>query len=576
MSAPALELNQVWFRYADQQRWALRDISLTVEPGEWLGVVGPAAAGKTTFCHITNGLIPHYVDGDLRGDVRVLGQNLREVTVGALAGRVGLIFQDPESQIYGLTVEEEVAFGLENQGLPPDDIDARLAEALRAVGLEDLREKIPYEMSGGQKQRLVLADVLALRPSILVLDEPTAELDPEGKEDLYRILDTARREQGLTIILVEQDLERLARYADRILHLDDGVCRGLAGRKSFFVDAPSLARAGLHVPQVLQVTSALRARGWGIPPTTDAVEAAEALAALATSEGAGAGSGTPAAAPVDSARELVRAEAVEFTYPDGTQALKGVSFSLHAGQLVAVTGPNGSGKSTLARLLNGLLRPSKGRVTVLGRDTRDGTAAEVARHVAYVFQNPNHQIFSMRVIDEVAAGPLRRGVPKDEAEERARAALDELGLSVLADEHPVFLRWAQRQLLAIAAYLTLSPEVFILDEPTRSLDARELAVLRAVLGKLKAQGRAVVVITHDMPFVADEADRVLTLHDGQLIFDGPPCELFYRDEVLQAAALTPPPVVTLARLLQDRGRLSSSARPMRVDQLVQLLGDRWP
>ncbi len=265
---------------------------------------------------------------------------------------------------------------------------------------------------------------------------------------------------------------------------------------------------------------------------------------------------------------LITIDHISHTYPDGTCALRDVSVSIGRGEYLAIVGQNGSGKSTLAKHLNGLLKPTQGRVTVDGVDTQAATIAETSRRVGYVFQNPNHQIFEMTALNEVAAGLVRRGHGRSEADEKARAVLAEVGLGQCLDEHPLFLGWAQRQLLAIASYLSLDPDVLILDEPTRSLDVRELEMLRQLLRSLHQQGRTIIVITHDVPFVGDEADRALAFSEGTLVFDGAVAGLFYNREVMSRCSLTPPPVVEVARRLHEFGWLPTDVRPVNNEQFT--------
>ncbi len=549
MSVPAIELVDVSFRYPRTEAYALRGVNLRVEPGELVGVVGGTGSGRSTLALVMSGQIPSFVEGVFEGEALIFGRSTRGRRGAELAEEVGIVYQDPEAQLYGLTVEEEITVGLENRGLEPEEIRERVAWALAAVGLEGSEERSPYDLSGGQKQRAVLAGVLALRPRILVLDQPTAALDPATRDQLWELLERLARE-GRTIVVVDQDLDRLIRFAHRLVWIDRGTVRAEGEPAGIVADPGALAAAGVRPPQVARL-----AAGLGIAPVPLRVEE---LAADLMGQGRAPAAGhrvevrgrAPGRSSGSTAGEepLVRCEAVEHVFLDGTAALRGVDLALGRGEFVAVLGPNGSGKTTLARHLNGLLRPTSGRVLVEGRDTRGATTAELAATVGYLFQDPNHQLVSRTVREEVAVGPRARGLPEREALARAERVMERLGLADLAEEHPLHLTLAEKQRVAIASVVALDPAALVLDEPTTALDARETEVLLELLRELNAEGRTIVLITHDMELVA-EAERAVVLSGGLVRFDGPPRELFTRRDVLAEASLEPPEVVRLALAL---------------------------
>jgi energy-coupling factor transporter ATP-binding protein EcfA2 len=544
MTAPAIELREVRFRYPRTEEPALRGVDLRIEAGELVGVIGGTGSGRSTLALVMSGQIPSFVEGRFEGEALIFGRSTRGRRGAELAEEVGILYQDPESQLYGLTVEEEVTVGLENRGLEPEEIRARVAWALEVVGLAGSEERSPYDLSGGEKQRAVLAGVLALRPRILVLDQPTAALDPLTRNQLWELLEALVAE-GRTVVAIDQDLDRLVRVAHRLVWMDGGRVRADGAPREVVADPEALAASGVRPPQVARLAAALR-----LSPLPLGVE--EVASRLGGSSAPGPApaprpaAGRPGMAPAGD--PLVVCEGVEHTFLDGTRALRGVDLRIWAGEFLAVLGPNGSGKTTLARHLNGLLRPTAGRVLVGGRDTREATTAELAATVGYLFQDPNHQLVSRTVREEIAVGPRARGLPEAEARARAEEVMERLGLASIAEEHPLHLTLADKQRVAIASVVALDPAALVLDEPTTALDARETEGLLALLRDLRSEGRTVVLITHDMELVV-EADRCLVLAEGRVVFDGPPRALFADDGVLGRASLEPPQVARLARML---------------------------
>lgn len=568
---------------------ALDGITLDIAAGECLGVTGTAGSGKSTLCLALNGLVPHATGGTVRGEVRVGGWSTKELPVPRLATRVGMVFQDPESNLVGLTVEDEVAFGPENLGVPREEIAARVAWALEAVGMASARRRPAAQLSGGQKQRVAIAAVLAMRPQVLVLDEPTAQLDPTGKEEVAAAIAALRRERGadLTVVLVEQDAELLARLADRVVVLDAGRIVLSGTTREIFTRVDHLAALGVFAPQVAEVTARLSAALGADLAALTPEEAAPALRARLRKPGhpersqeraepfvgdnpvpgdeslnaadrrGAAGEPVLTASEHDAAapEPLVVVEGVHYRYGGSVPALRGVDLTLAPGEFVALLGVNGSGKTTLAKHLNGLLRPDAGRVLVAGRDTRQHPPGELARVVGYVFQNPDHQIFQPTVAAEVASGPRNLGARGADLAERVDEALARFGLTDLRDRHPMLLGRAARRRVALAAVYATRPRLLVLDEPTGGLDRRDTAELMATLEALVAEGTTVLLITHDLRLAATHARRVVVMWDGRVVADGPPEAILADAERLAAAGLRPAPVTRLSLDLADTGML---------------------
>jgi energy-coupling factor transporter ATP-binding protein EcfA2 len=531
---------------------------LQVARGECVTLLGRAGAGKTTLCLALNGLVPHATGGVFRGDVLVLGQNTKQHAVADLARSVGLVFQDPESQLVQMRVEDEIAFGPENLGVPPAEIEERVTWVLQAVGLADYRDRSPLLLSGGEKQRVAIAAMLAMRPQVLVLDEPTANLDPTGKSAIFGVLAELRRQHEITIFVATQELERVGRFADRVAVLHDGRIALDGPPTEVFQQVARLQELGVGVPQMAELGHLLTQRTGRPYRFTGMTDAYRELCRQARQATAGEAR-TPSTVPVPcppspvARHPQIAVEYVSYTYADGTAALRRVNLTLHAGDYLALLGPNGAGKSTLARHFNGLLRPTRGRVLVEGCDTRVTAVAQLARRVGYAFQNPDHQIFASTVQEEIAFGPRMLGLPAGLVAQRVAEALDRFRLVRYADTPPALLGFGLRRKVALAAIIAMQPQVLILDEPTGGLDWRSQQELLEVTTAFNAQGQTVVLITHDMRLVAEYATRAVVLLGGQVLFDGTPRGLFARPEVLRSASLILPPVTRLANRLGWEG-----------------------
>jgi energy-coupling factor transport system ATP-binding protein len=551
-----IEVDGLSFRYAGRKRPALRDVTFSLGRGESLLVLGPSGGGKSTLALCLNGAIPHFIEGDLTGTVRVGGTHTRAASMAELAQRVGLVFQDPESQFCMLKVDEEVAFGLENLAVPRDQMRARIADALQSVGLADREHDRIDQLSGGQKQRLALACVLAQRPEVLVFDEPTAQLDPAAAADIVSLLAELRARGAHTLIVIEHRLDELMHLIDKVLVLGaEGNVVAFGHPREVMRDwCAWLTRAGVWVPQVSELASQLQDRGLHLDrfPLTVA-EAAEALRphfrehALRDT--------SPPGGTTDSVTDPPTVQTRSLTYSYSSSArrvLSDVSIEVRSGELTAIAGANGAGKSTLARHLVRILRPKPSTVWLEGRDVRDFSLVELTRCIGYVFQYPEHQFIGKTLLEDVAFGLRRVGVATPEAELRATAMLARFGLERLAPASPFTLSHGEQRRLSVASMLVLSQRVLLLDEPTFGQDRRNSDLLLDELSLLAAHGAAIVSITHDMRLVAERAARVLVMADGQLAFDGPPDALFANRELVERARLVPPPLWQLSQALRLR------------------------
>lgn len=531
-----IALRRVTFTYAGATEPALRDVTLTVPAGQICAVIGRAGAGKSTLCALCAGFVPHFFRGRLDGDAVVDGLSVATHPIAELVRHVALVGSNAFSQISGarFTVYDEVAFGLENLGVPRPEMIERVEWALQALGIDHLRDRSPYALSGGQQQRMVIAAALAMRPPVLALDEPTSQLDPPAMAELADVLRALSR-QGITILVAEHRLEWVAEVAERVVALDRGAILADGAPAEVLTD-PRLCECGIGWPRPTQMAARARAEGRWVPdrplPITVADLAAGLCAVAPDQDAAHERDGAIRSTAVQpdgkngsprmthAAEPIVSLEAVHFTYPTGVEALRGVSLTVQRGERIALVGRNGAGKSTLVRHLNGLLRPSRGRALVNGVDTRTTTVARCARHVGVVFQDVRNQLFARTVRDEIRFGPRNLGFSPEKVRALTEAAIDALDLRDVVDEHPYDLPHARRRLVAIAAVLAMDTTLLVLDEPTAGLDSASISLLVRLIDDLAARQRSVLVVSHDLDFCYEALDRVILMREGQIALDG--------------------------------------------------------
>ena len=545
----AVGIRGLAYYYRGRERPALRGVDLEVGTGEFVVIMGHSGAGKSTLCAALNGLVPHFFRGSMEGEVRIRGRSTRGRRVGELAREVGLVFQDFEAQLFSTNVELEVAFGPENFAVEREEMVRRVRESLRLVRLEGFENRQPATLSGGQKQRLAIASVLAMEPPIICLDEPTTDLDPAGKQDIFDIARRLQEREDVTLIVVEHETEE-ALDADRIVVLREGGV--LADRPAREVLGDVELLEGARV-MPLQVPRFFRGRGVGegkLPLTPE--EGVEEFRRRGWRISSGRHRGL---IEEDREREqgygepIIEVEGLVHRYPNGVVALEGVDLTVRRGEFLAVIGQNGSGKTTLVKHFNGLLEPTGGSVRVGGEETRRQGLLRLGQRVGYVFQNPDHQIFSDTVFDEVAFGPRIRGLGAEEVRERVGEALAAVGLEGFEKEDPFGLTKGERQRVAVASVLSVRPEVLILDEPTTGLDYAEQRSMMELVRRLNEAGSTIIVVTHAMWVVAEYAHRAVVVHEGRLALSGSVREVFAREKELREAALRPPHVVSMSNAL---------------------------
>lgn len=571
-----IELEHVSFSYETEPdgAFALADINLSIEEGSLVGVIGPSGAGKSTLASLISGAIPHHYTGRLFGSTKVAGVDTCDASLTDIARLVGSVLQDIDAQMVASVVEDELLFGLENFGVPREQIDGRLTAALDAVGIADLREREIATLSGGQKQKVAIAAILALAPRVIVMDEPTAALDPVSAREVFEVLKRARKLGGMTIVIIEQMVALLAEFCERVIVLDEGRVALDGTPREVFSHADELRRIGVDSPRASRIANSLAAAGLtrGISSALTAREA-EALitdildgpvARYALDEphraGAPARRGIPDDAPV-----VVEVERASFSYGESAASVTDLDLVVRRGEIRAIAGQNGAGKTTFTKLLNGLLKPESGRIRIAGLDTLDTPVSALAAHVATLFQNPDHQLCRDTVLEEVAFGLQLQGIPAATALERAGAVAARFGLDPGAA--PFSLSRGQRQMVALASVVVLDPDLIILDEPTSGLDYRECMTVMETVRERARAGAAVIMVCHDMEVVSDFADTLTVMAGGRILATGPTHEVFAREDLLAAARISAPDVPALA------GRLAAAhpafAGVTEVSELVE-------
>lgn len=557
-----INVDDVSFSYGTQTEQALSHVSLSVNKGDFIGIIGPSGAGKSTLAACLSGAVPHHYTGAFYGSVLVDGHDTCEVSLTDISQIVGSVLQDIDTQMVASVVEDEMLFGLENFGVPHDQIEQRVSETLKTVGISDLRDREIATLSGGQKQKVAIAAILAMRPRVLVLDEPTAALDPASSTLVFEMLREANRALGITVVVVEQKVALLSEYCNRVLVLDHGQIALQGEPHEVFAHTDELRAIGVDCPRVTRIFNSLEADGLASgTPCLDVDEAERLITEIVDPDRATSNTQAPAGSPhapslrphAKDAEPVLTFDHVEFFYPHGGAAVHDLNLTLYPGELVGIVGQNGAGKTTLTKLLTSLLKPASGSVRVTGLDTASVPTSRIAREVATLFQNPDRQICKDTVLDEVAFGLELVGIDRAEALRRAQLVIDRFGLP--ADEAPFSLSRGQRQMVALASVVVVEPKIVVLDEPTSGLDYRECMTVMETVRTMAERGCAVIMVCHDMEVVSDFAERIVVMANGRILDRGRTHELFSNIELMQRAYVEPPQVIELSR------RLASTVSP---------------
>jgi energy-coupling factor transport system ATP-binding protein len=539
-------LKNITFSYRGTTKNALSNIDFKAVSGESVVVTGLTGAGKSTLLRCINRNVPASCRGEFSGEALVFGENTSGKNPAQLSKTVGMVFQDFESQLFSTSALMDAAFGAENLGLDTKEIRARATEAMKKVGLAGLEKRDPETLSGGQKQRLAIACVLAMDPDIICLDEPTTDLDPEGRSEVVNLIKELCK-SGKAIVMAEHDAE-LILSANRA----DGLCLGkkiFSGQpEELLTDNDLSGHFGIRQPDTILLFDKL-----GIDKAPLNIEDAKKIL-LERGVPQDLSGSFDFKEPDKKTREkegsaLVKIEGLHHTYGKGDfEALSGVDLEIKRGEFIAVLGRNGSGKTTLVKHLNGLLRPSSGSVLMDGQDTAGLSISELGKKTGFVFQDPDHQIFASSVREEVAFAPYNHGFSKDDVVRETDKAIELVGLLDFADEDPFLLTKGMRQRVALASILSAGPEVIIMDEPTTGLDYPAQRAVMDILNELNKKGRTIIMITHSLWVAAEYARRVLVINNGKIIDDGPTRKVLSNQRILSGAGLCMPEITSLGML----------------------------
>jgi len=561
-----LKVEDLWWKYEGRKDWALKGLDLSISSGEVVGIIGPSGAGKTTFCLSLTGVIPQRLPGTFKGKVTIDSLDTLNHDPTKIARKLSLVFEDPEVQYVMSTVEDEILLALECIMDSREEIANRIEWALNAVGLStDFLSRNPLQLSGGEKQRVAIASALAMHPKILVLDEPTSDIDPVGKSEVFDSIKRLREILGVTVVIVEHETEFLSRLADRIIAFSNRKVAFTGTPQEIFCNTSAIRQLDVFPPQPSQITCSL-----GLKPSLTEEEAENTLR-----EAIVKGNLKIRKPPEESTtgsiygmKELAKFDGVHFSYPNGVEALRGVDLKIFEGDFIALVGPNGSGKSTLAKILCGLLSPTAGQVNIEGEPISKFYRRDLAKLVSYVFQNPDHQLFNQTVKEEVAFAPRILGISEGEVKERTDESISDMELNGLENEHPLFLSKGERRRLALASILSLKPKMLIIDEPTTGQDYRTNSKIMALLSNLNKKGFTILLITHALPIVSSNVCRLLVMYMGRILKDGAPREVLDDDEVVKKARLMVPTAKRIAESLSDYG---IPRNVLTADELLQYL-----
>ncbi len=571
-----IEIKDLWYTYPGRSEPTLKGIDLKVEKGEFVLLTGPTGCGKSTLLKTLNGIIPHESGGIFSGSLKVKGMETTDSNQMEISKEVGLVFQNPDDQIFSTTVEDEVAFGPENLCFEQKEIDKKVGEALKIVGMSDHRLASTNTLSGGQKQRICIASMLAMMPEILAMDEPVSQLDSVGTHEVLNTVRELNRKLKMTILLVEHRLHEIAPFADRIVIMDEGKIVFDQPASKAFDHLEVFHRLGLRVPEPVEFCQSLgiKASPLSVSRTLALLNrekfeenrripqifpnAEENTGAKEIFRISSAWNDHPIHAVKTPSIPVIKAPSINAVndpsiisildmwsgYEKNRMVLKGINLEINKGERVAVMGTNGSGKSTLLLHLAAILKPHKGSVKVFGEDTKSKNPYSFAGRVGFVFQNPDLMLFCDSAEEETRFGPVQ--LKYNNIEERIRDSLEAMSILHLKSELPQALSRGQRLRTAVASVLSINPEIILLDEPTTGQDRVNI---EQMMNYFKNNNSTLVFCTHDIEVAMSYATRILVMNEGQIIADGKGKEIIKNTEILRKASLTQPPIVEIANYL---------------------------
>ena len=570
-----VKVEDLTYTYPNSDEPAIKNINLDIEAGEFILLTGPSGCGKTTFCRTLNGLIPKFYNGTFTGKVTVNGLDVSEHSTMDLAQSVGLIFQNPDNQIFALTVEKDIAFGLENLGVSKADMNREIDWAAETTGIEKLRNRATHELSGGQKQRLTIAGILAMHPSIIVMDEPTSFLDPVGAEHIFDVLHRLNKDYGMTVIIIEHRIDIAAKYVNRIIVFDKGMVRS-DGKPEEILANEDTKLLGVGIPRILDLAKRFKSANLFTPLPLSATNFYDQISnKLSLRDIPRVKDSIPedllALAGEYHHNPLIEIKDMHYSYPGNVKALRGVNLTINSNDYVAIMGENGAGKTTLVKHFNGLLRPKSGSITVSGEDISKTSVAQLARKIGLVFQNPDDQLFEESVEKEIGFALHNFGFKQDMIDKRVTWALNLLDISQYREKSPFILSGGERKRVAMASVLAWDPDILVLDEPTIGQDYGQKERLRHFLTQLRTQGKTVVIVTHDVEFVAESQPHIVLMAQGNVVAEGSTKEIMNRTDLLTQCSVAQPEVTRLCAMLEKHGMPKDI---VDVEEAYQLLSRR--
>lgn len=559
-------MENVGFSYGASEKLALSEINLKIKKGESVLVAGHVGAGKSSLCRCINGIIPHYFKGQLKGTVEVKGLNTKLSSIGRLSHIVGMLFDEPSNHLISPTVEEEIAFGLENYAVPPKEISDRIGKQAQRFRLIGLEKRNPKTLSGGEQQACALAAVTAMEPEIYVMDEPTSALDPIGTRQVFSALRDVKN-MGKTMIVTSHKIEEVAPWVDRMIVIKDGTVILNGEPRRVLREETELEESGIVLPQIAELFKMLKKRENNIGefPLTEEEAYKNLSKMISTRKNLDLRKPEHAKVhkahiaeqhlPPPSEKIAIEVKNLSHVYPgpterDNVTALENISLQIREGEYVAIIGQNGSGKTTLVKHFNGLLKPTSGKVYIYGEDIENRETWQLARIVGFAFQNPDHQLFATNVKDELEFGLKNLGISEKEREERIKDVLERVRLPPsLLTQKPLELSASEKQKLIVASILAMKQKILVVDEPTTGQDPKTRRMLLDILTQVNREGTTVVIITHDLSLVAEYTPRCIVMARKKILLDGPTREIFMQSEILEKTYLKTPPIVALAQML---------------------------
>jgi len=554
-----IDIQNLSYTYPNMSEPTLSGIDLHIDDGEFVLLLGASGSGKSTLIQCLNGLVPKITGGNLEGEIVINGKDVRNYKVHQMASDVGIIFQNPDTQLFSLTVGKDVAFGPENLGMPKEEILRRMDLAMHIVGMEDMRDRFVFTLSGGEKQRVAIAGTLAMEPHVMVLDEPTSDLDPVGTGEVLSLVRRLNQEKDMTIILIEHKIDEVVHLADRVVVMDRGkIIMDDTPDKIFNNGHDQLKSIGIALPQLSEIVHAMN-NGFGdfegaLPIHSSYKTMLARLCQLLQDKPANIARFRTAHTPptITAPKPKIEIKNLRHTFEDGTVGLDGINLMIPEGDFVALIGHNGAGKTTLINHLIGFLKPVNGTIFINGRDISGMRVATLAQSVGYLFQNPDNQIFTDSVTQELKFGLENIKLRGTVIEERVNRAISMMELAEFRDRHPHSLSRGQRQRLAVASILAMEPDIIVLDEPTTGQDWGHVNKFLQQIRHLNELGKTIILVTHDMNLVAGYARRTVVMDKGKIVLDGDTRRVFSKQEILEKTGITLPVITRLSPdLLKD-------------------------